>query len=124
MQTPEERARLFNLGNQDGSMFCLDLSHADGQQAAEGLGHLLPDVAAALRTRSNNLQYLLVLIPTTSEKDIGVMLTDHTGLPEAVTAMHQRSKKFGQAFAVVIAPKSPRIAELFAPFTAASAGTA
>ena len=123
MQTPEERARLFNLGNQDGSIFCLDLSHADGQQAAEGLGHISPDVAAALRTRSSNLEYLLVLIPTTSEKDIGVMLTDHAGLPEAVAAMYQRSKKFGQTFAVVIAPRSPRVAELFAPFIP-SAGTA
>ena len=114
MQTPEERVRLFKLGNQDGSMFCVDLSHADGQHTAEGLANIFPEVAAALRNRSNNLQYLLVLIP--AEKEIGVMLSDSAGLPKAVTAMYERSKKFGQTFAIVVAPRSAKVAELFAPF--------
>ena len=121
MQTSEERARLFKLG-QDGSIFCVDLSHADGQQAAEGLAHIFPDVAAALRTRSSNLQYLLVLIPA-SEKDIGVLLSDTAGLPDAVAAVSRRTKEFGPTFAVVISPRSSKVADLFAPFIE-TAGTA
>lgn len=121
MQTPEERARLFNLGK-DGSIFCVDLTHADGQQAAETLAHVFPEVAAALRSRSNNFHYLLTLIPTT-ERDISVTLTDAAGLPEAVAAISDRSKKFGQTFAIVIAPRSSRVADLFAPLMD-TAGTA
>lgn len=111
MQTGEERARLFTMG---GSIFCLDLSHTDGQQAADGLGHIFPDVATALRGRSSNLHYLLALIPV-SEKDISVMLTAPAGLSEAVAGMSEHAKKFGHTFAIVIAPKSDKVASLFAP---------
>ena len=121
MQTEEERVRLLGLGK-DGSMFCFDLSHAEGQHGAELLAGVFPEVAAALRTRPNNLHYLLVLFAN-SAPEIGVMLIDSSGLPEAVNAMTKQSQKFGQVFAIVIAPRSDKIASLFAP-SMGTAGTA
>ena len=60
--TPEEGERLFKPGK-DGTIFVLDLSHIDGQHAAEALECEHEQVAIRLQQRMNNLPYLLVLQP-------------------------------------------------------------
>ena len=59
---PEEGERISQTGK-DGTIFVLDLSHIDGQHAAEALECEHEEVEIILLQRTNNLQYLLVLQP-------------------------------------------------------------
>ena len=111
---PEEGERLFKPGK-DGTIFVLDLSHIDGQHAAEALECEHEEVEIILRQRTNNLPYLLVLQPKAGQTV--PVLVEPTALPEAAEEMIARSKDFGEAFGIVVAPRSEHITSLFASLT-------
>ena len=111
-QSQEEKDRLLELG-EDGRIFCLDLSHNDGQTIALALAHDFPEVATELRNRSNNRLYLLVLIAASRPKPI-VMLVDPHDLVDAMTNLYHQSREYGNAFAVISAPKHTKISDLIA----------
>ena len=112
--TPEEGERLFKPGK-DGTIFVLDPSHIDGQHAAEALECEHEQVAIRLQQRMNNLPYLLVLQPKVGQTV--PMLVEPAALPEAAVEMIARSKDFGEAFGIVVAPPSEHITSLFASLT-------
>ena len=112
--TPEEGERLFKPGK-DGTIFVLDLSHIDGQHAAEALECEHEEVEIILRQRTSNLQYLLVLQPKVGQTM--PILVEPTALPEAAEEIIARSKDFGEAFGIVVAPPAEHITSLFASLT-------
>ena len=85
IMTPEEGERLFKPGK-DGTIFVLDLSHIDGQHAAEALECEHEQVEIRLQQRTNNLQYLLVLQPKVGQTM--PMLVEPAALPEAADRDH------------------------------------
>jgi hypothetical protein len=63
----------------------------------------------------NNLPYLLVLQPKVGQAV--PVLVEPTALPEAAVEMIARSKDFGEAFGIVVAPRSEHTTSLFASLT-------
>lgn len=111
-QSQAEKDRILELG-EDGRIFCLDLSHHDGQSLALVLAHHSPEVAAELRSRTSNRQYLLVLMAKSQPKPT-VVLTNTHDLVDAFTKLYEESKHYGNAFAIVDAPSNHKIQALIA----------
>ncbi len=121
-QTPQQRDRLLNRVNAsgDGYLFCLDLEHAEGRKGADGLRRYA-DVRDALAVRDGagkamDSRYMLVLMPFQHPGRAVVAFSNAAMLPASVEHIHNRSRAFGQLFAVVIAPADPAITAMFARF--------
>jgi hypothetical protein len=111
-QSQAEKERILELG-EDGRIFCLDLSHHDGQTLAITLAHYFPEVGAELRQRTNNRQYMLVLIAKSRPKP-AVVLTNRHDLVDAFNKLYEESKHYGNAFVIVDAPSNNKIQALVA----------
>ena len=111
----QKKAREYPRPEKTAPSFVLDLSHIDGQHAAEALECEHEEVEIILRQRTNNLQYLLVLQP--KDGQTVPVLVEPTGLPEAAEEIIARSKDSGEAFGIVVAPPAEHITSLFASLT-------
>ena len=111
-QSQAEKDHILELA-EDGRLFCLDLSHNEGQKIAIALAHDSPEVGAELRNRSNNRQYMLVLMPKSHPKPT-VVLADSHDVVEQMTKLYEESKHYGNTFAIVCAPTHSKINDLIA----------
>lgn len=96
----------------DACIFCLDLAHIEGQAKAELLSKHFEPIAAALRNRGHNHQYLLALLAATNDPPLLVTLVTPSGLPQALAEIWWRAKRLGNV-RTVIAPSSGSIKDIF-----------
>ena len=97
----------------DGSIYCIDLAHHEGQEMAHTLQQSYEEVGSILRSRNGNLQYLLVMVPTSKPREAVAMLAKPGALIDGLSIIHARSKDFGTDFEVTIIPQASRVADLW-----------
>jgi len=97
----------------DGTIYCLDLSHSDAQTQATALAQSHTEVTSILRSRTGNMQYLLVMVPTKQPSETVAVLARHAMLIDGLSIMYKRSQEFG-VFDIVVVPNSQHVLDTWA----------
>jgi hypothetical protein len=118
-QTVAQREKVLNRVDKKGAgyIFILDLYHPEGQRGADKLKHY-EDVANAMAVYTNtnlsHCQYMSVLIPFVGGGHAIVAFATAENLVTSIELIYQRSRDFGDMFAIVICPPNTQIATLIA----------